>query len=402
MSSPSLVPTLEIKTPEFRGNSSSADLNSMSQQTLYDLNQIFLTLTEWNTNLSEAMSVIRNEVLASNNRLVDLNNTVDARRIELGKRTFFENFTFTTNIVYPTPLSLAQRCPVNSELGIVTLPVNQTLPRVYTIMPSTGEIHQSPALRATVTPIDETGVLNINTTNPLRALNGNNQSFWERKLDFDVDSAKTEVSCKLEITLPPTNHPGINTLILQPYPEGVIDVLSFTYDTLTTQNNVVPNFSAVNNILGTVFSFDEISAINFKLKLRRRQPMVNEGFLSFVYGLRELGIFNTIYQPLGSIGIKFSLPADVTGTLKKLTKFVSNPTYTHDNPILKWKIFVKEAEFHAGVPFWTSDEPAITTANPLDISAAVSRDIWILADLSQESGRTHSVLLDNLLINYTI
>jgi len=397
-----LQPTFSPIEPEWRGSSSSADMNSNFEQILYDLNTIFEEASSQAIDLDELKSTIKHETDSLNERLYAVSGMIQAyQQSASGYKMFHEEFYRTANVVFPTFLSPSDRCYVDTAFGIATLPVSNSFSKVYTININTGEIYQSPDLEVSVTPVDEDGNLKIDETSPLRAFNGNNQSFWERKVRFSRDYAKGEVKCNLDILLPSMSNPNVNSMYIFPYPEGTSDILEITYNTLTSQDNVLPSFptEGEDNATRKKYLFEDIQPIGFTLKFKQDNHSIEDEYKTFVYGAQEIGIEKVEYKSTGKVGVKVGLPTWETGVFNKITSLVTTPMY--DNIKYKVSLYPTLADFDADVALWSSTSSAILPTNQLDVSAYATEELYLLIELIQESDSTTTPALDSVTLTYT-
>ena len=398
----SLIPSFTPREPEWRGNSSSADTNSNYEEILYDLNTIFEEASSQAIDLDELKSTIKHETDSLNERLYAVSGMIQAfQQSASGYKMFHEEFYRTADIVYPAHLSSSDRCYVDTAFGIATLPVSNSFSKVYTININTGEIYQSPDLSVAVTPIDEDGFLKVDEVSPLRAFNGNNQSFWERKVRFTKDYAKGEVTCNLDILLPSMSNPNVNSMYIFPYPEGTVDITEITYNTLTSQDNVLPDFptSGEDNATRKKYLFEDIQPVGFTLKFKQDNHAVEDDYKTFVYGAQEIGIEKVEYKSNGKVGVRVQLPSWDPGLFDKITSLTTYPMY--DNIQYKVYLYPTEGDFDADTSLWSSTSNAIIPTNELDVSAYATDVIYLLVELTQQTDSTTTPKLESVTLTYT-
>ena len=397
-----LQPTFTPREPVWRGNSSSEDMNSNFEEILYDLNTIFEEASSQAIDLDELKSTIKHETDSLNERLYAVSGMIQAyQQSASGYKMFHEEFYRTANIVYPDSLSPSDRCYVDTAFGIATLPISNSFSKVYTININTGEIYQSPDLNVSVTPTDENGSIKLDETSPLRAFNGNNQSFWERKVRFSRDYAKGEVTCKMDVLLPSLSNPNVNSVYIYPYPEGTVDITEITYNTLTAQDLVLPSFPAEGeeNATRKKYLFEDIQPVGLTLKFKQDNHALEDDYKTFVYGAQEIGIEKVEYKNTGKVGVKFILPSWESGAFDRITSLVTYPMY--DN--IKYKVYLYPTlgDFDAGTSLWASTSNPIIPTSTLDVSAYATDTIYLMIELIQESDSTTTPVLDSVTMTYT-
>lgn len=397
-----LQPTFTPREPVWRGSSSSADMNSNFEEILYDLNTIFEEASSQAIDLDELKSTLKHETDALNERLYAVSGMIQSyQQSASGYKMFHEELYRTKNIVYPAHLSPSDWCYVDTAFGIATLPVSNSFSKVYTININTGEIYQSPNLSVKVTPTDENGSIKIDETSSLRAFNGNNQSFWERKVRFSRDYVKGEVTCKMDILLPSMSNPNVNSLYIFPYPEGTSDITEITYNTLTAKDLVLPTFPAggEDNATRKKYLFEDVQPVGLTLKFKQDNHSLEDDYKTFVYGAQEIGIEKVEYKSSGKVGVRMSLPDWDTGVFGKITSVTTTPGY--DNIKYKLYIYATEGDFDADSPLWVSTSTAITPTSQLDVGAYATDTLYLLVELIQETGSTTTPVLDAITVTYT-
>ena len=397
-----LIPTFAPRLPQWRGNTSSEDMNENFDEILYDLNTVFSEASKIVVNLNELESRIRNDVEAIGARVYAVSGMLTAYDISAsGYKMFYGDFYVPQNVVYPTTLKEEDKCVVSNEYGVATLPINNSFSKVYTINIADGKTIVAPDLLVGVTSLDETDFVKIEETSHEQAFDGQDSTVWERKVKFNRDSVKNSVRCLLDVTLPSMSNPYVNKIHMKPYPEGTVDVQMITYDTLVGQDIVLPSFpvDGENGIRSKMYSFNNIQPTKFKVYFRQRNSKMEDDYKTFVYGAKELGVEKVEYRPAGKLGLKFRLPSYETTLLSKITSLRTDPDY--DNIIYKVSLYPDESTFNADLPIWTSSNSPITSTNTLDISSYGIDTIWVMIQLIQPSGDTRTPLLQSVTLTYT-
>lgn len=397
-----LIPSFAPKLPQWRGNTSSADMNENFEEILYDLNTIFSEASNIVIDINQIESKIRHEVEAIKDRVYAVSGIMTAYdRSASGYKMAHEDFYLTQNIVYPESLAPENRCVVNTEFGTVSLPISNSFSKMYTIGITDGDIHMAPDITTTVTPLDETGYIKIEGTSELQSFDGSDDNVWERKVKFSRDFVKSETRCALTVGMPSMTNPYVNRVFVKPYPEGTVDIQAITYDTTVSQDNILPTFpvAGLNSMRSSLFSFDNIQPTKFTVYLRQRNSTLEDDYKTFTYGLKELGIEKAEYRSTGSFGIKFDLPDYEPGLFKQITSLRTGPDY--DNIQYTLKMYATDTQFQNDQPIWTSNNPPIMTTQTLDVSYYGSSSIWVLVTMNQADGESGSPLFDSLTLTYT-
>ena len=394
--------TFSPEKPSFRGNSSSEDTNKNYEEILYDLNTIFAEATSIVVQLNEIESKLRHEMDSIHSRVYAVSGyIIEQQQQGDGAKMFFDNFFLMDNVVYPENVNIDDRCVVESEFGTVTLPVVQSVSKIYTTNMSNGVAYPYPDIGVSVVPLDEGGNIGVVQNDVNKAFDGSLLTTWERRVKFDRDYSKSSVSCQMEVTLPSMNNPDVNSVFIHPYPEGTVDVTSITYDTASTQDNLLDNFPVLGeySARSRMYTFNNIQPTSFKVNFRQANAMVEDNANVFVYGLQEFGVERIEYKSSGKMGVKFDLPAWETGTISEITLVKTNPDY--DNDSIKLSIYGSEDDFNNNIPAWTSSSFSISGGTNLNMQAYGSYSIWVMIELNQSDGDSRTPSLKDITITYT-
>jgi hypothetical protein len=122
---------------------------------------------------------------------------------------------------------------LSADYGEVTLPPNAIENKFYVTSLVNGVIVTPPDLivsvKGTFDKIDGKGLINyerggrVVAGDPTMAFNGNNQTFWIRKVEFPIDSRVDQVECELTVTVPESVSTDSNTIEVIPFPNGTVD-----------------------------------------------------------------------------------------------------------------------------------------------------------------------------------
>jgi len=398
----SLQPTFTVRKPTWRGSTSSEDMNNNFSEILYDLNVAFNEVSSLSVKLNEMESVLRHQVDALSVRTYAVSGIMTSyQQTASGTKMLHESFDISDRIEFPTSVATEDRCVVETEFGVCTLPVINSFSKVYTTNLSDSKPYQAPDLVTNIVSTDEAGYIELSNTSALRSVDGKDDETWERKLKYLRDSDRSSIECELEIELPSTNNPYVNRVFIRPYPEGTVDVTDFEYNTSTSQGVTLPTFPAdgKNNIRSTMWSFNDIEPTKFTVTLRQRNNAIEDNYRMFVYGAREIGIEKVEYKSTGKVGIKFKLPSYETKLFQHITLLETDPAY--DDSIYKVYLYASESDFNSNNPAWTSSNSVLSTVNPLDITLYATDTIWVMIELTQETGTSHSPLLESVTLTYT-
>src|SRR5665213_3355552 len=199
----SLVPTFQPLEPQWRGNTSSADMNTNFNEILYDLNNLFTECAALVLDMNTLAGTVSNELNALNARLYAVSGVITSYEASAsGYKIFHEDFFVNNNVVYPTSLAVQSQCIVDNAYGVVYLPTNNTFSQVYSEDITTGDILVAPDLVVISLPVAESNSLSVVDTSELLAFDGSDQTVWERDVRYNRDDPTSSVQCVLNVTMP--------------------------------------------------------------------------------------------------------------------------------------------------------------------------------------------------------
>jgi hypothetical protein len=220
--------------------------------------------------------------------------------------------TFTQSMTPRYPNTAQQngdtaiRCDSDPAYRMVTLPLIHQIPKTHLVNDKTQEIIIPSELKVRVGRSNTGGQVADNDV--MKAFNGDNESYWQRKVSYDFASAPDQEDAVLEIELPShlVNNLNINTITVHPHPERGIQI----------QNIEMHYQNAWQQIKG--FVQDEISAIDteqysprkkwhfpnvpvqkIRITLVQKHPLDLNGKKVFVLGAQEISVHLTFFEPGG-------------------------------------------------------------------------------------------------------
>ena len=387
--------------PQWRGNTSSEDMNTNFNQIIYDLNTLFTECSVLVLDINTLANTVSNELSAVNARLYAVSGVMESYEASAsGYKIFYEDFNLNSNITYPTSLPLQNQCIVDNGYGVCYLPTNNTFSQVYSENVINGNIQVAPNLIANSTAVNETGSLSVVDTSELNSFNGSDQPVWERDVQYNRDYVQPYVQCRLDVTMPSMTNPYVNRVGIKPYPEGTVNIVNVTYDTLISQGNILPNFpiGGIPTAAPTFFDCNNIQPTAFHVTLQQNNWNLTNGYKTFVYGLKQFEIENTTYSTTGYLGLQFTIPSYESGNIAQITSLSTFPNY--DNIQYQVSLFTTLGEFNANIPIWSSSSSPITATNPLDITLYNTNTVWILVTLNELPNDAGSPVLESLTMTY--
>jgi hypothetical protein len=346
------------------GRISSSDMNKFVDSTIADLQN---TVNQVNVNESSTLDVLNTAIREISNlkkRVAQLEDEESFDRAIRAAQNLrikaFKSMTDLTGITFPgTNQSTKPR--INTLFNQATVPINAVENKFYTNSIISGSIVPiSQSIQIDVTSVIglvdyESGYVKLSQGNPENAFNGDNQSYWQRKVEFDLDSDVEEVQVELTVRIPDQANTEANALYIRPYPVSQVDVfdLGISADLssgFSAPGNSYPIFPTtalpLDNARDSRFFFSTQSVQRIKIRLRQRNWYEENGRKVFSYGLQELGLqlseFDKTYSATASLGdnhtfiTKFTCPPNKK--FKGLHLFETTPDYTKDADNMRFKI----------------------------------------------------------------
>ena len=388
--------TERMRVPK-NGRLNSADINKFVDSTVTDLQNMTNQVNMNEVSTENALNTVLREMANLKQRVIQLENS-DAydRNIRAAQNLRIRDFKAMTDLKNISFLGTndATKPRVNTLFGQATLPINAIENKFYTNSIISGSIVPiSQTLNIEVSSVvdgvdHEAGHVKLTEGNPKNAFNGDNQSYWQRKVEFDLNSDVEEVMVDLVVQVPDQANTESNVVYVRPYPVAQVDVVSlghsgalsgaFTYISDATQDNARD---------GRYFISTQ-SVQRLHIRLRQRNWYEENGRKVFSYGLQELGLqlveFDKTYSASAALAdnhtfvTKFSCPEGYR--FKGLHMFNTAPNYTANKANMHFKVATSSDGSNVK---WDSD---INTApenlvQPIDLGGSTT-DIYVITTLN--------------------
>lgn len=324
------IPSFGAKTVKFRTHAESHDQNVMTEDILYDLNNLFNLVNEQEALLGDVKETLDVEKKYQNMRieqlLVELEQTKQLYRdLQKGIGRYSKK-AYVNEFLTDIDATDIEKAEIETFYGIATLPVvGKKTSKVFLYDEVTQDTVLPESLRVLAEPLPD-GV-NLVDNNVFNALNGDKHSIWRRKYIYPVNSPVTEVKCVVTITLPDNiiSNRDINTIVISAFPLSTVDINKIEYR-LNGGWKLIPSWekdSAGNPITlkdsGNVkLCFESLSMSQVRITLTQRNFVIQGHKKVFYVGAQEIGILHSNYQ--SSVG-KFVVPMKLEG--EKQSKLIS-------------------------------------------------------------------------------
>ncbi|QHW35862.1 hypothetical protein GZH47_33775 (plasmid) [Paenibacillus rhizovicinus] len=313
------MPTSKGGGAQFRGPTSSHDYNTNEDDKYLEMVELYRQSNENLAQLTEVHQIVLAEHAAQQQYISLLESKMASMEEQLTGieavtpyEPIFSKSTFALNMKAKYPAAAqeladtALRCDVDPAYRLVTLPIIHQIPKTHLVNDKSGEIIVPSELKVKVGRTNTGGTVSDNDV--INAFNGDNESFWQRKVSYDFSAAPDQEDAVLEIELPShlVNNLNINTITIHPHPERGIQI----------QNIEMHYANAWQQIKG--FTQDEISSIDtyefaprkkwyfpsvpvqkIRITLVQKNPIDLNGKKVFVLGAQEISVLLTMFEPGG-------------------------------------------------------------------------------------------------------
>lgn len=407
-----VTPSVKRNPVRYRGPLNSEDWNDFHEQVVKDITDLSNTVNLLYTNQYKSSIIFGNELLYLKQQVRSLSNQKDyyeklsIANSELAVR--YIDMADTKGIAFPEALDDSHSSMINAQFGEATLPATAIENKFYVNSLTSGAVVVPSDLVVTVAgtfdKIDGKGTINyekggkVSPGNPIQAFNGNNQSFWVRRVEFPIDAAVDEIECELIVTVPSGASSEANTIEVFPFPHGNVDITELATATDLTDNFTrVSSFSPINNCLNKRYHFTSISVDRIKIRLRQRNWVEENGKKVFYYGLQELGLKLVDYDRVYTRGAAFGsnnsfilrVDAPEGHTFNQIYRIDPTPNFLLEDFVSRHvHIRVNTSPDYAVGNIWDSDTmyPPQNLTQPIDANGSSSLYFFIEMNYVSESG----------------
>jgi len=386
--------------------------NDFQEGVIEDISNLAMAVNSLSSEISKSMLVLANESSYLRRQVRALRGQQDyAEKVAAASDALTYRYLDvgdTRGITFLNDLDDTRSSMLSADYGEVTLPPNAIENKFYVTSLTNGVIVTPPDLvvsvKGTFDKIDGKGLINyerggrVVAGDPTMAFNGNNQTFWIRKVEFPIDSRVDQVECELTVSVPESVSTDSNTIEVIPFPNGTVDITELATASDLGNNFIrVPKFEPVDNATATRYHFATKTVDQIKIRLRQRNWIEENGKKVFYYGLQELGlkfidydknfILNNTFGANNSFVME--IPAPDGHGFNLIYRVDPAPNFLLED-INKRHIHVKistSSDFSSGV-LWNSDisSPPQLTTTPINAFGASRLYAYVELNYVNDSG----------------
>ena len=407
-----VLPQSQRYPARYRGPLMSSKYNDFQEGVIEDISNLAMAVNSLSSEISKSMLVLANESSYLRRQVRALRGQQDyAEKVAASSEvlTFrYIDVGDTRGITFLNDLDDTRSSMLSADYGEITLPPNAIENKFYVTSLINGVIVTPPDLivsvKGTFDKIDGKGLINyerggrVIAGDPTMAFNGNNQTFWIRKVEFPIDSRVDQVECELTVTVPESVSTDSNTIEVIPFPNGTVDITELATASDLGDNFIrVPKFEPIDNSTASRYHFATKTVDQIRIRLRQRNWIEENGKKVFYYGLQELGLKFIDYDKNFTLNNTFGannsfvmeIPAPEGHGFNAIYRIDPSPNFLLED-INKRHIHIKistSSDFSSGV-IWNSDTtsaPQLTTT-PLNALGATKLYAYIELNYVSDSG----------------
>ncbi len=313
------VPTSKDGVARYRGPTSSEQYNTSEDEKYLEIVELYRQSNLNLQNLTEAHQI----VLAENTSLHNYLMMLERKVVELEKQ--FDNiessapydpifsktgFVQDMKTVYP---NISQengesglRCDVDLNYRYATIPLIHQIPKTHTINENNNTVVIPNELKLKIGRTNTKG--NVTDNDLYNCFNGNNDSYWQRTVSYNIADCPEYEDAIVEIELPShlVNNLDINTIQIHPHPERGVQIknveIQYNNAWITIQGFIQPDLAAVNSneyAPRKKWFFPSVPVQKIRITLLQKNPIDLKGKKVFVLGAQEIGVYLTMFEPGG-------------------------------------------------------------------------------------------------------
>lgn len=318
------IPTLRVRSANFRSKTSSDDQNAMTEETLFDLNNLFNLVNEQEERLADVKEVLSVENKYQSIRIGHLlQELADVRalnqQIQQANGKYSAN-VYVDKMFVEATVAAQEKANIDTYHSILTLPISDKVQsKVHLYDDIAKEVVIPSTLGVDITPAADD--VNIFDNDSMYAFNGENADIWRRKYTFTTDSTVDKVETVVTITLPDNiiSNRDINTISIHPFPLSTVDIDKIEYR-MDGGWNVIPGWPKdsmdnpvpIQDAGNLKFCFESLPMAEVRITFTQRNFIVENNQKVFYVGAQEIGIAYTDYK--SSVG-RFTAPLSLPGKL---------------------------------------------------------------------------------------
>lgn len=406
------APTLVKRQLRARGPMESAVVNAALDETHADTVQLGDIVNRLLIDADRRDSIVFREILTLRERVAEL------EALEIVRQRFDADakgtLEFVTNFrdlsaISASAFNETRRLRVDPLYGQVTVPFNQYRSRFHITDPRSNALFVPNTLVTTVTDIDErSGTVTAGT--PKNAFNGQNESYWQRDVAFDLASDVDTIEMRLDVEVPLDFAQHANVFTMHPYPLGQVDITNIQYSVDASEPTTrLPGFptAGVNNAKQLRYVFAPLGITKLRISFRQRNWVERNGQKVFSYGAQEIDLALVEFDKTNEVALKNNNATVITVTaptgfqFSQITNFLTDPNWeVAGSPS---GIFVELYSDAALTNLqWASLTDTHPRSKPINLNPLSISTLYLVVGLKYQTSSSVSPVLTRLGLAYTV
>jgi len=364
----------------FRGPNRSADSRDFQDEVVRDLVSLDASITENTSEISSILTVMSKEIsalkadLAKRDEEDKFFRTLTANGQAL---TYVNGLASSEDVFFNDDTPVERRCVLDREFGELLPPRD----RVYNMFYAASLDNNSTIYPRNISynvDADEPDSATIEIGDVRNAFNGNNLSYWVRKVRMPLYADTDSVNMTLTVSVPPGQVFQPNEMYVIPFPYKGVEITNIEYSSDLTSNfksiaeldarygrsaqDGSIEFIPIKDASPLLVHFPPTAVAQLRITLTQQNWVEEDGYKVFYYGAQEIGLrfvdydktadpdlFN--HEKNNNAIVRVSAPSGYY--FDRISHFMSepwDPTYRH----LRWQI-ATDIDFTDVV--WDSDQP---------------------------------------------
>lgn len=305
--------------------------------------------------------------------------------------------------------NVERRLRVDPIYGQVTAPFNQYRSLFHVVDIRSKKLFVPDTIVTAVTEVNERGG-RVTEGTPRNAFNGQNESYWQRDVEFDLASDVDDVTMQLDVDVPSRFAQKANVLTIHPFPVGQVDIVNILYSVdASDPATVLPGFptSGIKNAKFVRFYFAPIGITKLRIVFRQRNWVPREGRKLFSYGAQEIDLALVEFDKTNEVSLKnnnllvLRIDAPTGFEFKQITNFFSNPAAdVAGSPTgVFFELYADAALTNLR---WASATDPDPEATPINLSTLAISTVYLLVGLKYRQATQNTPVLERVGLAYTV
>lgn len=301
-----MITTTKRSVP-FRGQNKASTHRDFQDEVVTDLINLKSDITANTSSITNALVVLSKEVSALKSDLAARDEEYDFfRSLDSSQTlTYVNGFNSSEDISYHADTPSSRRCVVDTEFGEILPPRNNIENMFYKAsLNMDGSIY--PKNISFNVSTNEPSNAEVETGDIRNAFNGNNMSYWIRKVKLPIQSDVTSVSLTLTVTVPSGQVFQPNEMYMVPFPYKGVEITNLEYSTDLTGNyrsageldnrygksagDGSVEFTPMYGASPFMLHFQPTNIAKIRIQITQDNWVEENGYKVFYYGAQEIGL----------------------------------------------------------------------------------------------------------------